>query len=243
MILLKTLSSMPTTRARKFCRTELLKSCNFRFGYIALPQTAPCRGACRARLRNQREPFSRLALAPVMSITLLADVVVLHIHIRGVEYYAKKFLPIECARRFLERFPLAVMCSHHHDKAVAGRTDQLEIRKGQNGRCINENDFEHLAALAEKFRPARPGEEFRRRRRDGASRQNEQISLIGRHDGFVGGHVAGENFCEPRRARMVEHGSETAGPHITINHQDSLLRKLRIAQSKVHGGEGFAFAG
>ena len=35
MILLKMLSSMPTARARKFWRTELLKSCNFRFGYIA----------------------------------------------------------------------------------------------------------------------------------------------------------------------------------------------------------------
>ena len=42
---------------------------------------------------------------------------------------------------------------------------------------------------------------------------------------------------------MVEHSSEPPGPHITINHQDALLRKLRIAQSKVHGGEGFAFAG
>src|SRR6266478_2344758 len=137
MILLKMLSSIPTARARKFWRTELLKSCNFRFGYIALPQTAPSRGACRARLRNQRKPFSRLALVPAMSITLLVAPVVLHIHIRGVEYYAKQFLGIECARRFLERFPLAVMCSHHHDNAVAGRTDQLEIRKGQNGRRID----------------------------------------------------------------------------------------------------------
>src|SRR5882762_2306934 len=164
MILLKTLSSMPTARARKFCRTELLKSCNFRFGYIALPQTAPCKGACRAASETNGKPFCKLALGPAMSITLLVDVVVLHIHIRGVEYYANQLLRIECARRFLERFPLTVMCSHHHDNAVAGRTDQLEIRKGQNGRCINENDFEHLAALAEKFRPARPGEEFRRRR-------------------------------------------------------------------------------
>src|SRR6266705_5140677 len=194
MILLKMLSSMPTSRARKFWRTELLKSCNFRFGYIALPQTAPCKGACRARLRNKRKPFCKLALGPAMSITLLADVVVLHIHIRGVEYYANQLLRIECARRFLERFPLTVMRSHNYDNAVAGRTDLLEIRQGQNGRRIDENVFEHFAAVAEKFLPARPDEEFRRRRRNRSGRKNEQIFLIGRHNGFVGGHVPGKNF-------------------------------------------------
>src|SRR6266576_151305 len=101
-----------------------------------------------------------------MSRTILVNVVVLHADIRGVEYYAKKFLRIDCARRLPERFPLAVMRSHHHDNAVAGRTDQLEIRQGQNGRGINENDFEHFAAVAEKFLPAPLCKEFRRRRRN-----------------------------------------------------------------------------
>src|SRR5437588_1516265 len=108
-----------------------------------------------------------------MSIAILVNVVVLHADIRGVEYYAKKFLRIDCARRFLESFPLAVMCSHNHDNAIAGRTDQLEIRRGQNGRRIDENDFEHFAAMTEKFLPARPYEEFPRRRRNGAGRKNE----------------------------------------------------------------------
>src|SRR5947208_1713576 len=98
-----------------------------------------------------------------MSIAILVNVVVLHAAIRGVEYYAKKLLRIEYARRFTERFSMALMRSHHHDNAIAGRTDQLEIRRGQNGRRIDENDFEHFAAVAEKFLPACPGEEFRRR--------------------------------------------------------------------------------
>src|SRR5437667_8856155 len=98
-----------------------------------------------------------------MSKAILVTVVILHADIRGVEYYAKKFLRIECARRFPERFSLALMRSHHHDNAVAGRTDQLEICRGQNGRGIDENDFEHFAAVAEKFLPACPSEEFRRR--------------------------------------------------------------------------------
>src|SRR6267378_8471883 len=155
MILLKMLSSMPTARARKFWRTELLKSCNFRFGYIALPQTAPCKGACRVRLRNERKPFRNLASALAISMAILVIGVILHIRIRGVEYYANQLLRIERGRRFLERFPLTVMCSHNHDNAVAGRTDQLEIRQGQNGQRIDENDFEHFAAVAEKFLPAR----------------------------------------------------------------------------------------
>src|SRR5882762_5834679 len=108
-----------------------------------------------------------------MSIAILVNVVILHADIRGVEYYAKKFLRIECARHFLESFPLALMRSHNHDNAIAGSTDQLEIRQGQNGRCIDENDFEHFAAMTEKFLPAVPGEEFRRRRRNCAGRKNE----------------------------------------------------------------------
>src|SRR5947207_888778 len=113
-----------------------------------------------------------------MSRAILVTVVVLHADIRGVEYYAKKFLRIERARRLPESFPLTVMRSHHHDNAVAGRTDQLEIRQVQNGRGIDENDFEHFAAVAEKFLPACPSEEFRRRRRISAGRKNEQILLI-----------------------------------------------------------------
>src|SRR6266852_8119714 len=103
-----------------------------------------------------------------MSVSILGTLVVLHADIRGVEYYAKKFLRIECARRFPERFPPALMRSHNHDNAIAGRTDQLEIRQGQNGQRIDENDFEHFAAVAEKFLPAFPCEELRQRRRNRA---------------------------------------------------------------------------
>src|SRR5256885_5156498 len=140
-------------------------------------------------IRDKRKPFKNWGLA--LSIALLVSVVALHVDIRGVEYYANELLLIECARRFPERFPLTVMRSHNHDNAVAARANQIEICQGPNGRRIDENDFKQFAAVTQKFLPARPREEFRRRRGNAAGRKNEQIFLIGRHNGFVGAHVAG----------------------------------------------------
>src|SRR6267142_1368160 len=121
MILLKMLSSIPSSRARKFCRTALRKSCSFKFGYIALPQTVQYRSSCigenpQPRRRKWR---TRRNVASAFAGTITISVVILPCDIGGIEHDPEQFLWVERSGGLLQSFPLPMMRSDNHDNAVA----------------------------------------------------------------------------------------------------------------------------
>src|SRR6267142_1201913 len=109
---------------------------------------------------NNRGPIRELASA--LAGTIPIPVVVLPADIRGIKHQAEQFLWVDRSRSFLQCFPLPMVRAHNHQNTVTGHADQFEIGQWENWRGIDENEFEHFAAMRQKFLPARAGEKFRR---------------------------------------------------------------------------------
>src|SRR5882724_11082849 len=110
---------------------------------------------------NNRGTIRKLASAPAGTVTIPIPVVVLPADIRGIKHQAEQFLWIERSGSFLQCFPLAMVRAHDHQNTVAGHADQFEIGQRKNRRRIDENEFEHFAAMCEEFLPARARKKFR----------------------------------------------------------------------------------